>query len=82
MLDELVFLLSDLSSESVSEEESYVWYCGKCYKETPLGHLKVNYDNWIEHNICKQWYHTICANVDPDGYVNRESKCSQEHKIT
>ena len=64
MLDELVFLLSDSSSESVSEEESYVWYCGKCYKQTPPGHFKVNYNNWIEHNISKQWYHTICANVD------------------
>ena len=45
VLDELVFSSSDSSSESVSEEESVAWYCGKCYKGTPPGHLKVNYDN-------------------------------------
>ena len=61
-----MFSLSDLSSENVSEEESFVWYCGKCYKEISPGHLKVNYDNWIECDICKQWYHTICENFDPD----------------
>ena len=41
VLDELVFSLSDSSSESVSEE-SVAWYCRKCYKETPPGHLKVH----------------------------------------
>ena len=76
ILDELVFSSSDSSSESVSEEESVAWYCGKCYKGTPPGHLKVNYDNWIECDICKQWYHAICENVDPDSYINREFKCS------
>ena len=45
VLNELVFSSSDSSSESVSEEESVAWYCGKYYKETPPGHLKVNYDN-------------------------------------
>ena len=30
VLDELAFSLSDSSSESVSEEESDAWYCGKC----------------------------------------------------
>ena len=76
VLDELVFSSSDSSSESVSEEESVAWYCRKYYKETPPGHLKVNYDNWIECDICKQWYHAICENVDPDSYINREFKCS------
>ena len=76
VLDELVFSSSDSSSESISEEESVAWYCRKCYKETPPGHLKVNYDNWIECDICKQWYHAICENVDPDSYINREFKCS------
>ena len=42
VFDELVFSSSDLSSESVSEEESVAWYCRKCYKETPPGHLKVH----------------------------------------
>ena len=76
VLDELVFSSSDSSSENVSEEEPVAWYCGKCYKETPPGHLKVNYNNWIECNICKQCYHPICENVDPDSYINREFKCS------
>ena len=76
VFDELVFSSSDLSSESVSEEESVAWYCRKCYKETPPGHLNVNYNNWIESDICKQWYHAICENVDPDSYINREFKCS------
>ena len=66
VLDELVFSSSDSSSENVSEEESFVWYCGKFYKKISPGHLKVNYDNWIECDICKQWYHTICENFDPD----------------
>ena len=69
-LDELVFSSSDSSSESISEEESVAWYCGKCYKEIPPGHLKVNYDNWIECDTCKQWYHAICENIDPDSYIN------------
>ena len=34
------------------------------------GHLKVNYDNWIECEICKQWYRVICENIDPDSYIN------------
>ena len=66
VLDELVFLSSDSSSENVSEGESFLWYCGKCYKEISPGHLKVNYDNWIEYDVCKQCYHTICENFDPD----------------
>ena len=66
VLDELVFLSSDSSSENVSEEESFLWYCGKCYKEISPGHLKVNYDNWIECDVCKQCHHTICENFDPD----------------
>ena len=66
VLDELVFLSSDSSSENVSEEESFLWYCGKCYKEISPGHLKVNYDNCIECDVCKQCYHTICENFDPD----------------
>ena len=76
VLDKLVFSSSDSSSASVSEEESVAWYCRKCYKETPPGHLNVNYNNWIESDICKQWYHAICENVDPDSYINREFKCS------
>ena len=76
LLNELVLSSSDSSSESVSEEESVAWYCRKYYKEPPPGHLKVNYDNWIECDICKQWYHAICENVDPDSYINREFKCS------
>ena len=61
-----LFSLSDSSSENVSEEESFVWYCRKCYKEISPGHLKVNYVNWIECDICKQWFYTICENFDPD----------------
>ena len=76
MFDEIVFLLSDSSSESVSEEELVAWYCGKCYKEIPQGHLKVNYDNWIKCDICKQWYLAICENVDHDNYINKDFKCS------
>ena len=76
VLDELVFSSSDSSSESISEEESVAWYCRKCYKETPPGHLKIKYDNWIECDICEQWYHVICENVDLDSYINREFKCS------
>ena len=61
-----LFSSSDSSSENVSEEESFVWYCGKCYKEISPGHLKVNYVNWSECDICKKWYYTICENFDPD----------------
>ena len=77
VLDELAFWSSDSSSESVSEEESVVWYCRMYYRKTPLGHLKVSFNNWIKCNICKQWHQTICENVDPDSYINREFKCSQ-----
>ena len=69
--------LSDSSSESISEDESVAWHCRKCHEETLLGYLKVSYENWIQYDICKQWYHMICKNVDPNSYANREFKCSQ-----
>ena len=44
-IDERVFSSSDSSNESVNEDDSFVWYCRKCYEETSPAHLKVNYDN-------------------------------------
>ena len=54
VLDELVFSLSDSSSESFSEDRVKLHGIAESVIRKHLGHLKVSYNNWIECNICKQ----------------------------